>query len=93
MTNIALADLEHVTGGETVDPTAVAKRAAEHKPGHGSIDIFGYGQSTGTSNSAGVGAEVRQRLNPNISVFGRGTVGTKDDKPDASIMGGFRVEW
>jgi hypothetical protein len=89
MTTINDDDLLHVVGGESTDPTAGLKRAAEQKAGKNSIDIFGY--QTNTTN--GVGAEYRRRLNDNISVFANGHVGNKDGKADDGVMGGIRFDW
>ncbi len=90
---LSLVELDRVVGGasSSPDPTSVAKRAADNKPGHGSVDIYGYGEPS--NNKYGVGAEVRHRISKQWSVFGRGQVGTKDGKPDNSIMGGFRFQW
>jgi len=88
--SLSLDDLSRVIGGESAtDPTAVAKRASDNKPGHGSLDLFGYLES----ERKGVGAEVRHAITPHLSVFGRGQIGVKNDKPDNSIMGGVRIGW
>ena len=55
---LSLDDLAHVTGGQSADPTAGLKRAAEQKAGKNSLDLYGY--QTTTTN--GVGAEYRRRL-------------------------------
>jgi hypothetical protein len=95
MTNFSIAPdlLATVIGGagasSTPDATAVAKRASDLKPGKSQLDLYGYH----TSNSNGVGAEVLHRFNENVSVFANGTVGNRDDKPDASVMGGIRFQW
>jgi hypothetical protein len=86
---LSLDDLARVTGGDSSDPTAGLKRAADQKVGTNSVDLYGY-QTTTTS---GVGAEYRRKLTPNVSVFGSGHVGTKDNKPDNGVMGGIRFEW
>lgn len=82
-------DLSRVGGGQAADPTAGLKRAADQKQGQNSLDIFGYSET----NRQGAGVEYRRRINPNISIFGRGTMGTKDNKPDSGIQGGIRFEW
>jgi hypothetical protein len=51
--------------------------------------MFGYSET----HRQGVGAEYRRRLDDNVSIFGRGTMGTKDNKPDNGIQGGIRFEW
>jgi hypothetical protein len=95
MTNSIIAPdlLATVTGGagssSTPDASAVAKRASDLKPGKSQLDLYGYH----TSTSNGVGAEVLHRFNDNVSVFANGTVGNRDDKPDASVMGGIRFQW
>ena len=77
------------TGSSAPDASAIAKRASDLKPGKSQLDLYGYH----TSNSNGVGAEVLHRFNENVSVFANGTVGNRDDKPDASVMGGIRFQW
>ena len=95
MTNSIIAPdlLATVTGGagasSSPDASAVAKRASDLKPGKSQLDLYGYH----TSTSNGVGAEVLHRFNDNVSVFANGTVGNRDDKPDASVMGGIRFQW
>ena len=95
MTNSIIAPdlLATVTGGagasSTPDATAVAKRASDLKPGKNQLDVYGYHSTT----TDGVGAEYLHRFNDNVSLFGQGTVGTKDNKPDASVMGGLRFQW
>lgn len=91
MTILSLDDLLCVTGGEGGTPDGVAplNRAGQAKPGHGSLDLFGYSET----NRTGIGVEARHRITPNISVFGSGRVGTKDNKPDNGVMGGVRFEW
>lgn len=86
---ISTLDLERVVGGQAVDPTAGLKRAADQKAGKNSLDMFGYSET----NRQGVGVEYRRKLNDNISIFGRGTMGMKDNKPDNGIQGGIRFEW
>jgi len=88
MTSIPLDQLAAVSGGESSDAISGLKRASETK-GKGSLDMFGYSET----GKQGVGAEVRQKITPNISVFGQGHVGTKADKPDNGVMGGIRFEW
>ena len=39
---LSLDDLAHVTGGQSADPTAGLKRAAEQKAGKNSLDLYGY---------------------------------------------------
>lgn len=99
MTHLTGDELATILGGAAAatkpasgspDAQSALGRAAQQKPGTGSIDIFGYGQSDG---SAGVGVEARQRITPSISIFGQGKVGVKDNKPDDSVMGGIRFEW
>jgi hypothetical protein len=95
MQAISCVSLERVVGGASAtassspDASAVAKRASDLKAGKSQLDIYGYH----TNNSDGVGAEVLHRFNDNVSVFANGTVGNKDDKPDASVMGGIRFQW
>jgi hypothetical protein len=95
MTNSIIAPdlLATVTGGagssSSPDASAVAKRASDLKPGKSQLDLYGYH----TSNTNGVGAEVLHRFNDNVSIFANGTVGNRDDKPDASVMGGIRFQW
>jgi len=95
MQAISIACLDVVTGGtgtsssSSPDASAVAKRASDLKAGKSQLDIYGYH----TNNSDGVGAEVLHRFNDNVSVFANGTFGNKDDKPDASVMGGIRFQW
>jgi hypothetical protein len=87
--SLSLDQLALVAGGQMADGIAASKRAGDHKTGKGSLDMFGYSET----DKQGVGAEIRQRISPNISVFGQGHVGTKNDKPDAGVMGGIRIEW
>jgi len=90
MTSISLDELAAVSGGESSDAISGLKRASELKgKGRGSLDMFGYSET----GKQGVGAEVRQKITPNISVFGQGHIGTKADKPDNGVMGGIRFEW
>ncbi len=90
MTNlISIDDLARVSGGQAADAIGALKRAGDHKPRGGSLDIYGYSET----ERQGVGAEIRQRINPNISVFANGRIGTKNDKPDNGVMGGIRFEW
>jgi hypothetical protein len=89
MQTINKLELQRVVGGESVDPTAGLKRAADQKRGKNSLDLFGYSET----HRQGAGAEYRRRLNDNVSIFGRGTIGTKDNKPDNGIQGGIRFEW
>jgi hypothetical protein len=95
MTNdISLDLLDTVVGGASTgsgapDASAIAKRASDLKPGKNQLDVYGYHSTT----TDGVGAEYLHRFNDNVSIFANGTVGTKDDKPDASVMGGVRFQW
>lgn len=95
MTNICLDLLDRVVGGagtsssSAPDASAIAKRASDLKPGKNQLDVYGYHSTT----TDGVGAEYLHRFNDNVSLFGQGTVGTKDNKPDASVMGGLRFQW
>jgi hypothetical protein len=77
------------TGSSAPDASAIAKRASDLKPGKNQLDVYGYHSTT----TDGVGAEYLHRFNDNVSLFGQGTVGTKDNKPDASVMGGLRFQW
>ena len=89
MQTIKRCELDRVAGGQASDPTAGLKRAADQKKGKHSLDLFGYAET----NRQGVGAEYRRRLDDNVSIFGRGTMGMKDNKPDNGIQGGIRFEW
>jgi hypothetical protein len=87
--SISLDDLSTVHGGDADGAVNGLKRAQDQKGRGGSLDIFGYVET----GRQGVGVEARQRLSPNVSVFGRATTGTKNDKPDSGVMGGIRFEW
>lgn len=88
--SLSLDDLSTIHGGDADGAVNGLKRAQETKnPRGGSLDIFGYVET----EKQGVGVEARQRLSPNVSVFGRATTGMKNNKPDSGVMGGIRFEW
>ncbi len=86
---ISLDDLSTIHGGDADGAVNGLKRAQDLRGRSGSLDIFGYAETGRT----GVGVEARQRLSPNVSVFGRATTGTRNDKPDSGVTGGIRFEW
>lgn len=86
---LPLDTLSTIHGGDADGAVSGLKRAQDQKGRGGSLDIFGYSET----GRQGVGVEARQRLSPNVSVFGRATAGSKNDKPDNGVMGGIRFEW
>jgi len=86
---LSLDDLSTIHGGDADGAVNGLKRAQEQKGHGGSLDLFGYVET----EKQGVGIEARQRLSPNVSVFGRATTGMKNNKPDSGVMGGIRFEW
>lgn len=89
LTPLSLDDLSTIHGGDANEAIGGLKRAQDLKGRGGSLDLFGYVET----DKQGMGVEVRQRLSPNVSVFGRGTTGMKNNKPDNGISGGIRFEW
>ncbi len=89
VSSLSLDELATIHGGDANEAINGLKRAQELKGRGGSLDLFGYVET----ERQGVGLEVRQRLSPNVSVFGRGTTGMKNNKPDSGISGGIRFEW